>query len=182
MRLLWPFLAIVSSPLDRCPLLGGEAFRRRCRFQPLDSLFRMRVVVVAFDCGSLARLSVAEPLWERSFRGSERFAVEGPGTRWADMCWKCVVPVKVRGDSWSCWRAVNRMRDDGKRCGSRPHPLRYCFVMFRHSHVVVVASWEVAAHVKCDRALAALRPDKAHSRYLKTFLRSAGARNMFAAS
>jgi len=74
------------------------------------------------------------------------------------------------------------MRGDGKRCGSRLHPLRYCFVVFRHSHVVVVASWEVAAHVKCDRVLAALRPDKAHSRYLKTFLRSDWNRVMFAAS
>lgn len=139
----------------------------------------MRVVVVAFDCGSLARLSVAEPLRERSFRESERFAVEGLGIRRADMCWMCVVLVKVRGGSR--WRVVNRMKGDGKRCGSRLHPPRYHFVEFRHSNVVVVASWEVAAHVKYDRVLAALRLGKAHSRYLKTFLRSACARVMFAA-
>ena len=65
-----------------------------------------------------------------------------------------------------------RVGADGKCCGSDLDPPRHYFVAVRHSHAVTVVSWEVAAHVKCDRALGALRLDKAHSRYLTTLLRS----------
>ena len=88
----------------------------------------------------------------------------------------------VKGRGSLCLSAVIRVGGGGKRCDKGVSLPNCRSAASRHSHVVVVVSWEVAAHVKCDRALAALRPDKAHSRYLKTFLRSAGARNMFAAS
>ena len=88
--------------------------------------------------------------------------------------------VKARGGL--CLWEVIRVGAGGKCCGSGLDPPRYYFVAVHHSLAVVVVGWEAAAHVKCGLALVALRQDKAHSRYLKTFLRSAGARNMFAAS
>ena len=78
--------------------------------------------------------------------------------------------MKARGGL--CLREVIRVGAGGKCCGSDPNPPGRYFVAFHHSHVVMVVSWGVAAHVKCDRALAALRLDKAHSRYLTTLLRS----------
>ena len=74
--------------------------------------------------------------------------------------------MKARGGL--CLREVIRVEAGGKCCGSGLHQPRYYAVAVQHSHVAMVVSWEVAAHVKCDRALAALRLDKAHSRYLTT--------------
>ena len=79
-----------------------------------------------------------------------------------------------------CLREVIRVEAGGKCCGSGLHQPRYYAVAVQHSHVAMVVSWEVAAHVKCDRALAALRLDKAHSRYLTTLLRSDWDHIMFA--
>ena len=74
--------------------------------------------------------------------------------------------MKVRGGLRR--RAVIRVGAVEKSCGSGSNRPRHYFVARRHSRVVMVVSWEVAAHVKCGRALAALRRDKAHSRYLTT--------------
>lgn len=85
--------------------------------------------------------------------------------------------VKVRDGL--CRRAVIRVGAVEKSCGSGLNRPRHYFVAMRHSRVVTVVSWEVAAHVKCDRALAALRRDKAHSRYLTTLMRSDWDASMF---
>jgi hypothetical protein len=139
----------------------------------------MRVVVVAFDCGCLVRVLIAEQSWAQSFRESGRVAVENHGTRQTDVvCWMWVFLVKVRGNS--CWRAVIHVGSGGKRCGNHVSSPNYCSAAARHSHVVVVVSCEVAAHVKCDQALAALHLGKAHSRYLTTFSRSVWETFMFA--
>ena len=78
----------------------------------------------------------------------------------------------VKGRGSLCLSAVIRAGGGGKRCDKGVSLPNCRSAASRHSHVVVVVSWEVAAHVKCDRALAALRLDKAHSRYLTTLLRS----------
>lgn len=86
----------------------------------------------------------------------------------------------VKGRGSLCLSAVIRVGGGGKRCDKGVSLPNCRSAASRHSHVVVVVSWEVAAHVKCDRALAALRLDKAHSRYPTTFFRSDWNHVMFA--
>jgi hypothetical protein len=86
----------------------------------------------------------------------------------------------VKGRGSLCLWAVIRVGGGGKGCDKCVSSQNYCSAAAHHSHVVVVVSWEVAAHVKCDRALAALRLDKAHSMYLTTFSQSDCDHIMFA--